>query len=630
MSETEGQRPIDLAAEADFQLGALVVCPSSCRVRSGAREERIEPKVMECLLVLVRAEGHTVSRDRLVDLCWGGRAVSDDAINRIIAKVRRLARDIDPPPFVVETTPKVGFRLIRADGAAEPAKPHAAPEPADWRAPLRRIGLMRLALAAVGVLGLIGVGVIAALSGGAGRDPRQNGRAEVVAIQPMQPELAQLATLMSEAVVRRMPGLSVVNAQGPLSPDAGGAAGGAEFRVTGFLDQVEGNYVATAQVLDRASGVVLWSGRLERPTALAAGMDELFAGFVGGVLACMHDHRPTAPRRLSEEELSLLLHVCEAAIYGERDGLEAARNLVRTAPDLAFSHAFLAGMTLNHMDNTATETSEIERAHAEARAAAQRALRINPNLALGHLMLARIAVDESDFVEAGRRFDRLNAIDPDLSPVIVFYDFFLRDVGRVREARILSERGARMNDPRMIGWSSMVAFPHAMAGDMVAATAALDRMSRTHPQWREPLELTIAMWWDDPAVALARVRAARPSPWLRQGTLDCFAAVLPALASDAHLDALPSACAELDPDWRVRLMSRIGDVDGAHALYAELPLPARLDHTMLFYPEMRAFRRDPRFIPLAREIGLYDYWRESGHWPDFCAEPDLPYDCRNP
>jgi hypothetical protein len=25
---------------------------------------------------------------------------------------------------------------------------------------------------------------------------------------------------------------------------------------------------------------------------------------------------------------------------------------------------------------------------------------------------------------------------------------------------------------------------------------------------------------------------------------------------------------------------------------------------------------------------LLDYWRASGKWPDFCFEPDLPYDCK--
>jgi hypothetical protein len=39
-------------------------------------------------------------------------------------------------------------------------------------------------------------------------------------------------------------------------------------------------------------------------------------------------------------------------------------------------------------------------------------------------------------------------------------------------------------------------------------------------------------------------------------------------------------------------------------------------------------RRDPRFMSLAAKLGLVDYWRSSGKWPDFCSEPGLPYDCK--
>ncbi|MGH6912049.1 MAG: hypothetical protein ACREEG_17845, partial [Phenylobacterium sp.] len=49
---------------------------------------------------------------------------------------------------------------------------------------------------------------------------------------------------------------------------------------------------------------------------------------------------------------------------------------------------------------------------------------------------------------------------------------------------------------------------------------------------------------------------------------------------------------------------------------------------LLFFPTMKAFRADPRFMPLTKRLGLLDYWSRSGRWPDFCAEPGLPYDCK--
>ena len=33
-------------------------------------------------------------------------------------------------------------------------------------------------------------------------------------------------------------------------------------------------------------------------------------------------------------------------------------------------------------------------------------------------------------------------------------------------------------------------------------------------------------------------------------------------------------------------------------------------------------------MPLAARFGLVDYWRTTGAWPDYCRDPDLPYDCK--
>jgi hypothetical protein len=47
-----------------------------------------------------------------------------------------------------------------------------------------------------------------------------------------------------------------------------------------------------------------------------------------------------------------------------------------------------------------------------------------------------------------------------------------------------------------------------------------------------------------------------------------------------------------------------------------------------FRPALHQFRRDPRFMKVAAHSPLLRYWRSTGDWPDFCKEPDLPYDCR--
>lgn len=61
MAETEAT--INLARTAPFRLGALHVDPPRRRVSTG---ETLEPRVMQVLVALSRANGAVVSRDELV------------------------------------------------------------------------------------------------------------------------------------------------------------------------------------------------------------------------------------------------------------------------------------------------------------------------------------------------------------------------------------------------------------------------------------------------------------------------------------------------------------------------------------------------------------------------------------
>src|SRR6185312_14661847 len=73
---------IDLAREADFSIGALRVQPSHRQVSANGHQETIQPRVMQVLVALAHAKGAVLSRDRLVETCWDGLTVGDDAINR--------------------------------------------------------------------------------------------------------------------------------------------------------------------------------------------------------------------------------------------------------------------------------------------------------------------------------------------------------------------------------------------------------------------------------------------------------------------------------------------------------------------------------------------------------------------
>ena len=125
---------IDLAREKPFRLGPVSVRPA---VRELARDpdarEILEPRVMQVLVALARAGGEVLTRDDLTLCCWEGRIVGEDAINRVISRLRRSADGIGRGAFRIETVNKVGYRLVVAEGASPAAAPEAAVRPASSR-----------------------------------------------------------------------------------------------------------------------------------------------------------------------------------------------------------------------------------------------------------------------------------------------------------------------------------------------------------------------------------------------------------------------------------------------------------------------------------------------------------------
>ena len=113
---------IILAHELPFNIGVLRVDPPTRQVERNGRRETLEPRVMQVFVALARAQGSIVTRDELIDWCWEGRVVGEDAINRAISRLRQVAADIGGGTFGVETITKVGYRLVQRSADAQSEK----------------------------------------------------------------------------------------------------------------------------------------------------------------------------------------------------------------------------------------------------------------------------------------------------------------------------------------------------------------------------------------------------------------------------------------------------------------------------------------------------------------------------
>jgi len=110
-----------LAGMADrrpFRIGGATVDPVSRDAHWRGGHERLQPQTLKVLMVLVSRRGDVVSRDELLQLCWDGRIVGDDVINRSILLLRHFAEQAGG--FEIETVPRTGYRLLEKPASKRP------------------------------------------------------------------------------------------------------------------------------------------------------------------------------------------------------------------------------------------------------------------------------------------------------------------------------------------------------------------------------------------------------------------------------------------------------------------------------------------------------------------------------
>jgi DNA-binding winged helix-turn-helix (wHTH) protein/tetratricopeptide (TPR) repeat protein len=150
----------------------------------GGQSVTAEPRVLQVLIALSASPGTVVSRDELIASCWGGRIVGDDAINRVIGLVRRLAEGIGRGSFRIETVARVGYRLLEDPPPSAAAEPGSAAPAMSGRFDRRML------------IGGIGVGALA-LAGG-GRFLATRNRSAEAPPADIAPLLTQAATAVQQ------------------------------------------------------------------------------------------------------------------------------------------------------------------------------------------------------------------------------------------------------------------------------------------------------------------------------------------------------------------------------------------------------------------------------------------------
>ena len=457
---------IDLAREPEFDLGRMRVKPAERSVAMNGARHELQPRVMQVLVALNRAQPDVVSRDILIEQCWDGRIVGDDALNRCILALRHLAEEFTPTPFAIETVPRIGHRLV------VPQEPKALP--ASQVSKSQRWAVVTV----LALLLLAAVGLFVWHQRSAAPEPA------AIAVLPFR-NLGSGDPYFAEGVgeeilgqLAREPHFRVIgrgsSSQFGENPDLDEVARrlAVDYVIEGSVRR-QGDAVRVNAGLVRASdGIRLWSDSYNGK------LDDTFAiqQRIGTAVALALERKlvrapaPSRPLVTNGEAYNLYLTARGLIRTRNRNAAPTASDLLKDAiqidPEYAPAWASLSEATL--MQGALGDREAFIAANRQARSYAQRAVALAPNLAEAHGALGRTyGLGDPNGMAHLRRGAEL---DPNNAERLIDLGTALAAVGEF-ERELAAYRRANRIDPLWYRTTGTTAIALATRGDRAGAEA---------------------------------------------------------------------------------------------------------------------------------------------------------------
>jgi adenylate cyclase len=546
---------------------------------------------------------------------------------------------------------------VRLDKMSETLPVFALAPPAGGRIRGRRFKLPVAPLAAAIILCALGGGTWLAvgLLGG------HSARGQHIAVLPFEalssdPTARYFGEAVSDQILANLSRRQIPTVSRDDAPSLRGPDKDAQIRkldvglmFDGAVQDEGGRLTADVHLDDPRAHATLWSASFAGDASRADELQAQVAARVGAVLnAAGRALRPQGGLA-DPTALGLYLHACDLfQARGSENNpeviyelLSTLRKVIAKAPDFAPARSDLAKYEAYYVTGYYASGLPPEQAPQflrEAREQANRALALDPKDADAYVALSMM-VPAPGWRERERLLRKALDADPEWPHANGFLANVLGEVGRLSEAAEYTGRAAAANPLSPgLGWTAANATALAEIGNTAPADAVIGQLEKLWPTdidvWNARFQTALfERRWRD-AEAVLDDGAARP-PVYQARDLAVAHAFLRAAQTRSPSDVAAARMALRGytgaPLWiPVWYLASLGLVDDAFAM-ADGMSKAKPDsntYGVLFYPNTAAMRRDPRFMPLAARLGLVDYWRSTGKWPDFCAEPGLPYDCK--
>ncbi len=492
----------------------------------------------------------------------------------------------------------------------------------------------RSVIFAVSTLALVAIAVAAwwilagSKTGTAATGPPQ------ISVMPLaigEPNLRPAASSIQDQIVRLL-------SAGGLAPTTG--SGDAPVKATLIVDgdlQTDGDKIrVTVRVKSGRDQRALWSNTFEGPTTGTDALSEQVAVKVTDVVNC--GVASLAPGvDMQSATRSLFLRSCDAARAGGNADqvLDLLRRVIQQSPNFADGLGKMAVAGVIALPQL--PSGEAQSVRAEAAAAADRALKLDPKRGDAYLAKSLLVTPRNDWLKREQWLVKGESHSSS-GTLYSFEGDLLAEVGRLDDA-LISSRRAVVLDPYSAPKTADL-IKHLMAtGELTEAKSKFSQAERTWPDASAMRGTAFALVeFADPDAGLRLLEdpTSRPVGFNDEGVA-AWRAFVSAQRTRSPADATRAAAQLLKAgsdnainwDSAVRALLVLGHSADVVDLYRQrLAKGATLNTSPLFSPQAAVLRRTPEFMALARDLGLVAYWRASSKWPDFCADPGLPYKCR--
>jgi serine/threonine protein kinase/Tfp pilus assembly protein PilF len=256
--------------------------------------------------------------------------------------------------------------------------------------------------------------------------------------------------------------------------------------VTNLLEgsvRISGKRARVTARLAGEEGYELWSETFDRVLEDVFAVQEEIAKSVAGALSVQLSSGEARRLQRSGTRNPLAYEKylrARLSLHWSTSARDLLRDAVALDPGFAEAHATLADVDYLLLESRIV--SEMETIGAEALAASEEALRLNPALAEAHVARANLLVLTRRPAQAEAEFRRAVALNPGLGDAWYYYGRFLAAGGRPQEAAQAFEEAARRGPER---FDALTLLPqlYRTLGDTAAEASAIRRAQSAAERW---------------------------------------------------------------------------------------------------------------------------------------------------